>query len=161
MPIATLRLACQVAVSDGIPRRSLGVALVVGTILNLINQGDALFGAASVNWTKALLTYCVPYAVATYGAISYRLSQTRRGRPSSNEQEPAPMREAILAESVITCPSCGAAKLEPMPQNACQWSYECTACGKTLRPRPGDCCVFCSYGSVPCPPIQAQRLNGG
>jgi hypothetical protein len=72
---ATLRLACRCAVSDGIPARSFYVALVVGTILNLINQGDALFGAAPVNWTKILLTYVVPYAVATYGAVSYQLSR--------------------------------------------------------------------------------------
>ncbi|MDD2796322.1 MAG: GDCCVxC domain-containing (seleno)protein [Acidocella sp.] len=30
-----------------------------------------------------------------------------------------------------------------------------------LRPKPGDCCVLCSYGSVPCPPIQLERQAGG
>jgi hypothetical protein len=63
------------AFSDGIPRRSACVALVVGTILNLINQGDVLLGAATVHWWKIALTYCVPYIVATYGAVSYRQSQ--------------------------------------------------------------------------------------
>lgn len=72
----TLKLACRCAISDGIPLRSFFVA--VGTILNLINQGDALFGAVPVNWTKMVLTYFVPYAVATYGAVSYRLSQSHR-----------------------------------------------------------------------------------
>jgi hypothetical protein len=75
----TLRFACRCAVSDGTPVRSFYVAVVVGTILNLINQGDVLFGAASVNWTKIALTYFVPYAVATYGAISYRLSRPQLG----------------------------------------------------------------------------------
>jgi len=70
-----LKLAFEYAVSDGIPRRSFLVAIVVGTILNLINQGDALFGAAAVNWTKLFLTYLVPYAVSTYGAVSYRLTR--------------------------------------------------------------------------------------
>ena len=74
----TLKLACRCAISDGIPLRSFFVAVVVGTILNLINQGDALFGAVPVNWTKMVLTYFVPYAVATYGAVSYRLSQSHR-----------------------------------------------------------------------------------
>lgn len=46
------------------------VALVVGTILNLINQGDVLFGVASPNWPKLLLTYLVPYFVCVYGAMS-------------------------------------------------------------------------------------------
>ena len=68
-------LPCRHAVSDGIPLRSLYAAIVVGTILNLINQGDALFRAIPVNWTKLLLTYFVPYAVSTYGAVSYRLAQ--------------------------------------------------------------------------------------
>jgi hypothetical protein len=67
--------ACRHCLSDGVPRRSLYVALVVGTILNLINQGDALFGPAQINWLKVMLTYLVPYAVSTYGAVSYRLSR--------------------------------------------------------------------------------------
>ena len=65
--------ACRCAISDGVPRRSLYVALIVGTVLNLINQGDALLGMASINWLKLILTYCVPYVVCTYGAVSYRL----------------------------------------------------------------------------------------
>ena len=65
--------ACLCAVSDGIPSRSFYVALAVGTVLNLINQGDALVGSASINWLKLILTYCVPYAVCTYGAVSHRL----------------------------------------------------------------------------------------
>ena len=69
----TLRLACRYAVSDGVPRRSFFAALVVGTVLNLINQGDVLFGAAPVNWFKIILTYCVPYAVSTYGAVSVQI----------------------------------------------------------------------------------------
>ncbi len=68
--------------------------------------------------------------------------------------------EAVL-ESVITCPQCGYAKQETMPTDACQWFYECTQCHALLRPKPGDCCVFCSYGSVPCPPIQGQDKPGG
>jgi hypothetical protein len=60
-------------ISDGVPKRSLVVALIVGTILNLINQGDALVAGARLNLTKLILTFVVPYAVASYGAVSYRL----------------------------------------------------------------------------------------
>ena len=60
------------------PRRSFVVALKVGTILNLINQGDALFEGGHVNITKIILTYAVPYCVATYGAVSHRLSTNER-----------------------------------------------------------------------------------
>ncbi|HVH76279.1 MAG TPA: GDCCVxC domain-containing (seleno)protein [Stellaceae bacterium] len=60
----------------------------------------------------------------------------------------------VVTRSVITCPSCGAAKAETMPLDACSYFYECGGCGVVLRPKPGDCCVFCSYGSMPCPPVQ-------
>ncbi|WP_370253454.1 GDCCVxC domain-containing (seleno)protein [Nioella sp.] len=63
----------------------------------------------------------------------------------------------IQLTSVLTCPECGHARTEQMPTDSCQWFYECSGCGVLLKPRPGDCCVFCSYGTVPCPPIQAGR----
>jgi hypothetical protein len=69
------------------------------------------------------------------------------------------MKKPIITESVITCPHCATARLEQMPADACQWSYECTGCGRTLRPKAGDCCVFCTYGSVPCPPVQERRMG--
>nr|WP_276607819.1 GDCCVxC domain-containing (seleno)protein [Vogesella mureinivorans] len=47
--------------------------------------------------------------------------------------------------------------METMPTTACQFFYECSACNTLLRPQAGDCCVFCSYGTVPCPPIQQNR----
>jgi hypothetical protein len=43
-----------------------------------------------------------------------------------------------------------------MPADACQYFYDCKGCGARLKPLPGDCCVFCSYGSVPCPPVQVN-----
>lgn len=44
-----------------------------------------------------------------------------------------------------------------MPLDACVYFYVCKQCGERLKPLEGDCCVFCSYGSMPCPPIQAAR----
>ena len=64
-----------------------------------------------------------------------------------------PKRAATVVAS-ITCPECGATAQEAMPENACVHFYECRACHTVLRPLPGDCCVFCSYGSVRCPPQQ-------
>ena len=66
---------------------------------------------------------------------------------------------AIPLESIITCPKCGFSKREMMATDACQFYYECSNCGALLRPNAGDCCVFCSYGSLPCPPIQEQRCR--
>ena len=60
----------------------------------------------------------------------------------------------IELQSVISCPHCGQQRQETMPADACVYFYECQSCHAMLRPKPGDCCVFCSYGSVPCPPIQ-------
>jgi hypothetical protein len=66
----------------------------------------------------------------------------------------------IEMSSTITCPECGHAATETMPTDACQFFYDCTGCGVVLRPKAGDCCVFCSYGTVACPPIQEARLKG-
>jgi hypothetical protein len=60
----------------------------------------------------------------------------------------------ILASS-LTCPECGFEEGLSMPANACMFFHECAGCGVLLRPKTGDCCVFCSYGSVACPPMQA------
>src|ERR1019366_10226883 len=69
------------------------------------------------------------------------------------------MAKAVL-ESTLTCPHCGHTKIETMPTDACQWFYECTNCKTVLKPKPGDCCVYCSYGDVPCPPIQESGGHG-
>lgn len=60
----------------------------------------------------------------------------------------------VILQSTITCPECGFKKAELMPENACSFFYECTNCHTILKPREGDCCVYCSYGSVKCPPVQ-------
>ncbi|MFY9150910.1 MAG: GDCCVxC domain-containing (seleno)protein [Prolixibacteraceae bacterium] len=67
------------------------------------------------------------------------------------------MQNLILLNSKITCPECGFVKVETMPENACCFFYECVNCKKMLKPLPGDCCVFCSFGTVPCPPVQAGK----
>lgn len=71
--MSAIRQACHFALTDGVPIRSLYVAFIVGTVLNLINQGDALWSAGSINWVKIILTYIVPYCVGTYGAVSFRM----------------------------------------------------------------------------------------
>lgn len=61
--------------------RSARIALVVGTFLVILNQGDKLLGSSPVTsdlWWKVPLTYCVPFCVASYGALA-----NARRRPSS------------------------------------------------------------------------------
>ncbi len=38
-----------------------------------------------------------------------------------------------------------------MPLDFCLFFYDCTNCGQVIKPRTGDCCVFCSYGTEKCP----------
>jgi hypothetical protein len=64
----------------------------------------------------------------------------------------------VQLNSTITCPQCGHTKMETMPTNACVYYYECENCKTRLKPNHGDCCVFCSFGTVKCPPI--QKGNG-
>jgi hypothetical protein len=73
----TVRHIAGLAIADGVPRRTFWVAVVVGTVLNLINQGDALASGAHLNWAKLALTYAVPFAVSTHGAVSARLRLER------------------------------------------------------------------------------------
>ncbi|PYU99007.1 MAG: hypothetical protein DMG10_26570 [Acidobacteria bacterium] len=61
----------------------------------------------------------------------------------------------IVVEAVLTCPHCGKQSREVMPTDACLCFWDCRGCGARLRPKPSHCCVFCTYGSVRCPPIQA------
>ncbi len=66
-----------------------------------------------------------------------------------------------LTRSRLTCPECGHEADEEMPTDACQFFHDCKGCGAVLRPLPGDCCVFCSYGTVKCPPVQAGQCGCG
>lgn len=59
-----------------------------------------------------------------------------------------------ILRSVLTCPACASRQTETMPTDACLFFWDCQKCGARMRPLSGDCCVFCSYGTVPCPPVQ-------
>ena len=119
-------------------------------------QIDPRFQASDRRW-------CTPSLGLDAGLIS-RSSRTPRRAPRPVKvfhQEPRPMIAEPVLESVLTCPMCGHSNLETMPTDACRWFYTCLHCQATLHPKAGDCCVFCSYGSVPCPPIQAHGKSGG
>lgn len=67
------------------------------------------------------------------------------------------MEIAVKLQSTIICPVCSFQKEETMPIDACIYFYQCTYCATILKPKQGDCCVFCSYGTVKCPPIQMDK----
>jgi hypothetical protein len=54
----------------------------------------------------------------------------------------------------LTCPECGEPSRTIMPTDACVYFYQCPECQALLRPKPGDCCVYCSYGDKRCPFVQ-------
>ena len=63
----------------------------------------------------------------------------------------------IITQSTITCPVCSHQETLQMPDDSCQYFYECPQCKTLIKPKKGDCCVFCSYGDAPCPPIQKNK----
>jgi hypothetical protein len=65
-----------------------------------------------------------------------------------------------LVISTLTCPVCWVQSTRVMPTDACVIVAKCRSCGHSMRPKPGDCCVFCSYGDIPCPPIQCPDCTG-
>jgi len=57
-------------------KRAIVIALVVGTLLNIINQYDAIFADLPFNWLKACLTYCVPFSVSLFSSwLAHRDAQ--------------------------------------------------------------------------------------
>ena len=87
------------------------------------------------------------------------------GRLSDNvaEVHPVAQIEATMTDAMqpmlmsdLRCPHCGHHESLAMPTDACLFVHECSACHALIRPNVGDCCVFCSFGSVRCPPMQVQ-----
>lgn len=63
----------------------------------------------------------------------------------------------IEMSSILTCPKCGYIKSEEMPTERHQRFYACKNCNLVIMPKHGSCCVFCSYGNIPCPSAQKKR----
>jgi hypothetical protein len=97
--------------------------------------------AAFSGWFDTVAPWLMAIGGGLFGWSVFKIWKKREGR-------------LPVLDSVIKCPSCGFSKKETMPTEACQFFYECENCHILLKPKPGDCCVFCSYGSVKCPPIQ-------
>lgn len=64
-----------------------------------------------------------------------------------------------VTRAALTCPECSHVQEAEMPTEYCQFFYECAGCGAVLRPKEGDCCVFCSYADTRCPPKQLEQLT--
>lgn len=64
-----------------IVQAAIKIALVVGTILNLINQGDRLFSDLPLSWFHVGLNYLVPYCVASYSAAMNEMRRSISEHP--------------------------------------------------------------------------------
>lgn len=115
-----------------------------------INNVMVILAAVGVTVTES---HWPDIAVASLIALLFLRSASNIIK-SALEEIKKPDSNGLILDSIITCPECGYQKNEIMPTNACQWYYDCEGCKALLKPKKGDCCVFCSYGTVKCPPIQ-------
>lgn len=111
-------------------------------LLAVLIGGSA--AAAAASFAEQYAAFFWVFGAAAIGWVLWRFWQKRQTKPQD-----------IILQSTITCPNCGTQKTETMPTDACQFFYKCTNCQAMLKPKAGDCCVYCSYGTVKCPPIQA------
>ena len=59
----------QLAFGHGTPKKAFLTAIVVGTILTIINHGDSILSGDFPHPLKIILTYFMPYIVTTWGSI--------------------------------------------------------------------------------------------
>lgn len=127
------------------------IALVIATsccwlpaVLIAVGGGSTLIALSSGLEKMSGLFMIIGIGLLAFGFYQYK--QNKMSTPMT----------AIL-QSTITCPSCSFKKEETMPSDACAFFYECESCKKLMKPISGDCCVYCSYGTVACPPIQLDQ----
>ena len=91
-----------------------------------------------------------------------RIARRRRRSPAGRDSglirhlAMASLENLLVHETTITCPECSRSEMTTMPAECRRSSYTCSGCGAILRPKPRDCCVYCSHSSVPCPSFQAR-----
>ena len=72
----------DLALGGGTPKKAFLTALVVGTVLTVINHGDNILAGEFPPLLKVVLTYCVPYCVTTWGSC---LRQTLAAAPARDK----------------------------------------------------------------------------
>ncbi len=124
-------------------------------LLTAIPSAALIFLGFYIIESESWLTfiYAGLFGLTSAGGINFY-----QNRVYSSNKLACCMPEIIEADlkSVLTCPACKHSKEEIMPTDACQYFYECENCKVLLKPKSGDCCVYCSYGSNPCPPKQSD-----
>lgn len=107
------KLYCEIIIARSVVLRAIKVALVVGTALNLINQGEILIHLdfENLNLIKFILTYLVPYSVTTYTAVSLKLEFQLGTKATVDADLKCKGCDAIIHvkkdELIPECPKCG------------------------------------------------------
>ena len=107
------KIYCDIATSKSVISRAIKVSLVVGTLLNLINQGDSLFhlNFENLHILKLCLTYLVPYSVTTYTATAMKIEfqiGTKAIIEADLECKVCHENVHVLQDELIPeCPKCG------------------------------------------------------
>jgi hypothetical protein len=107
-------------------------------------------GSALMTISKGLEKYSGIFIIIGFVFLVLGIYQYQKRNKNKKDDK------AVL-KTLITCPGCSYQKEEIMPTNACQYFYECENCKLILKPKNKDCCVYCSYATLPCPPIQLNQ----
>jgi hypothetical protein len=80
--INRFKVYCKLAVTKTVVKRAIFSSVVVGIILNLINQYSVVvnFDLSHLDLTKFFLTFLVPYCVSTYTAVALQLELLKKQR---------------------------------------------------------------------------------
>ena len=113
MTMIHFAIYCKIAISPSVVNRAIKVSLVVGTALNLINQGDALstLEFQNISISKLMLTYLIPYSVTTYTATAMKVEFQ--------------IGTVAVIETDLKCDTCGA----EVHVNKGELIPECPTCG--------------------------------
>lgn len=130
------------------------IAFILATACCWLPALIVLFGGASLvgGLTQGLNLISFPFMVVGVGLMGYGLYKFKISGQNKEAQS-----VKIITQSTLTCPHCNKTTEMEMPTDACQYFFDCPECKSVIKPLKGDCCVYCSYGTEPCPPIQEGK----
>jgi hypothetical protein len=84
----TFREALRIVFRREHLRRTVKIALVVGTLLTLINQLDVIVkgDATTITWIKSALNYCVPFMVSNLGLLAGKRAEAEAIDPGTGQE---------------------------------------------------------------------------
>ncbi len=104
----------SIALSSPMLKRSLSTSVIVGTLLNLINQNEAILGEGTIVWLQVILTYLVPFCVSTFAGTLSTLHASIEVEDCEQELKAQQNQQQLVSECLITL----TALTENITQNA-------------------------------------------